>query len=405
MRDKKLRAKQLSPLEFRFLLLPVTYGVLASLIIFLDVASAGHRYLLTVVVFSVGILLGLYLMNRRRINVSTFDSALQERDEVNAFNQVGVDGVSDICNEIFPIWSRNIETGREQMEKAVKTSSKRFAGLVDKLDNAVDASRQASGRIEEGETGVFKLFEQSQKELTQVIGSLNAALREKATMLNKIRELNGHVKNLEQMSSGVGKVADQTNLLALNAGIEAARAGEAGRGFSIVADEVRQLSKLSGDTGKRIGDTVKIVNDAIKETLYSAEATAERDESTVSSAEETITDVLNRLQHMTGGLSKSSEILQQESVGIKTEISEILVSLQFQDRVSQILSAVRDNMRDVLGHLEECHTRSADLHQRVVVDNSFINTSLTHSYTTDEQRSNHVDGTKIGVESKDITFF
>lgn len=153
-------------------------------------------------------------------------------------------------------------------------------------------------------------------------------------------------------SKEVAAIAAQTNLLALNAAIEAARAGEIGRGFAVVADAVRSLSSLASETGKKMSATVDIINSAITRPVEVADNTAANDQHSVAASEASIQHVPDRFHSIIQRLSGYTELLQQESVGIRDEISEVLIALQVQDRVSQILSHVRDNMEALHQHLQ-----------------------------------------------------
>ena len=152
---------------------------------------------------------------------------------------------------------------------------------------------------------------------------------------------------LKSMAEGVEKIASQTNLLALNAAIEAARAGEVGRGFAVVADEVRSLSIQSGETGKRITETINHFTASVQNTMTQATEAMEKDLLLEEEGSSTITDVLQSLEWMTKGMSESSEILKRESLEIVQEVNEIIMSLQFQDRTSQILIHVTEGLNEL----------------------------------------------------------
>jgi len=170
------------------------------------------------------------------------------------------------------------------------------------------------------------------------------------------------------MASAVAAIASQTNLLALNASIEAARAGEAGRGFSVVADEVRKLSAQSGDTGKRIQEKVAIINEAINSASSLSEATAEKDIRAVESSESLVHEVLADLRRVTGALSDSAEVLRNESAGIKQEVADSLVQLQFQGRVNQILSHVQQSIDAYAAAMQDCVARHREGGRLFAVD-------------------------------------
>ena len=207
-------------------------------------------------------------------------------------------------------------------------------------------------------------------------------------MMLRIRAMADTSDELVEMAEGVERIASQTNLLALNAAIEAARAGEYGRGFAVVADEVRALSYQSGQTGEQIAQTIDKVGSALKDTLDMVETSNLASSHIEREAEGKVHAVLERLQMVTDNLSNSTEILKQESVGIRNEISDILVSLQFQDRVSQILSQVSNSLHEIGAIVSEGGEKrlsSSELER--------IGNALQNGYTTIEQRSNYTGKT------------
>lgn len=311
--------------------------------------------------------------------------------------------LEEACIEVSSISGRNVETARGQTEEAITELSQRFSQLVDRLTNTVEASENATS----GEQGLVQAFEASRGELNEIVSSMKVAMETRDTMLEQVRELTGYTEDLKDMATSVEEVASRTNLLALNAAIEAARAGEAGRGFAVVADEVRSLSQRSGEAGSQISEMVNRVGDAMHRTLENAELSASRDADMTRQAEETIRGVLERLRGVADGLSDSTGLLQQEGRGIRDEIAEILVSLQFQDRVSQILAQVRESFEEFETEVSERAERRRVSGHSEPVHTAAIRERLERSYTTDEQRRNHGAGETATADDggDDITFF
>lgn len=317
-----------------------------------------------------------------------------------------VAGLASACDEVLQIWSAHIDTSRVQTERAVTALTGRFAALSRRLAASVEASATAAGNIagDQAHHGMAAEFDRSRTELTSVVDMLNGVLAEKRAMSNQLSELNAHVTAMQNMAVDVGKIASQTNLLALNASIEAARAGDSGRGFAVVASEVRELSLQSGHTGHQIGEAIRAISDAMQKTLRVAEVAADRDAQTVEQADMTIKGVLERLLQLAGGLSSASAILLRESSGIGDEIDDIMVSLQFQDRVSQIMCSVRDSQNSFRAHVRDCVER-AEMEKAVqVFDLTVVNQLLTESYSTPEQRNNHT-GSPQAAAVEEVTFF
>jgi methyl-accepting chemotaxis protein len=318
---------------------------------------------------------------------------------------------------VVPVWSAHIENSRAQMEDAVAALSRQFGGIVERLDLALQAS------IQGGDQGVAGVFEHSGRQLQGVLESLKAAMASHGLAQAEVRNLGRFVEELQQMAAEVANIAAQTNLLAINAAIEAAHAGANGRGFGVLAQEVRKLSAMSGQTGKRMSEKVEVINQAITAAQRSAEASTRREAASAIASEAVITGVLGRFQAVTDALESSADVLKRESVGIKSEIVDALVQLQFQDRVSQRLMHVRQNI--------ECLPQLlADAGQGVEVDGRMapiasveLLAALESSYAMADERATHSQGSAAGrsnttgtnkthntttaavVASEEVTFF
>ena len=333
-------------------------------------------------------------------------AALRVQREAAACSLAGSEGLG---RDVLPVWSGHIETSRLQMEAAISSLAQRFGGIVDKLDQAMRASDVAAGSTQNSEQGLVAVFAHSDKELHAVVDSLRAAMASNGEMLLEVQQLGRFVSELQQMAADVANIAAQTNLLAINAAIEAAHAGESGRGFSVLAQEVRKLSAMSGDTGKRMTEKVGLVGAAITKARKSAELSASREAVSVQHCEGSINAVLGEFRQVTDALVASADVLKRESLGIQGEIGEALVQLQFQDRVSQVMTHVRHNMDQLTERLTESRLSFEREGVMKPVDTGALLAALEATYAMAEERETHSSGaaatTKAKAKSEEITFF
>ena len=322
----------------------------------------------------------------------TYDAKLQA-----AANQC-INGLDDFCTRTIPVWARQIETVRAETETSITELAQRFSGISARLSGAVATSQQAASGLGDA-NGAINVIESSKRELKTLIDTLKTAQHARDAVFNEIHGLARYTEELQKMAADVAAIAAQTNLLALNAAIEAARAGESGRGFAVVADEVRKLSGLSSDTGKKMAEKVSVINTAMVSACKVSEEASAQDAQSIKNSESTVHKVIDNFASVAAGLSKSTEILQKESNGIGIEVNEVLVSLQFQDRVSQILTQVWRNMQKLETHLREASngTRHIDAHE-------WLN-EMHLNYATEEQRLNHSGAQVKTVSAQEITFF
>ena len=306
-------------------------------------------------------------------------------------------GLDALCRSVLPIWARQIDAARRHTEDAITALSGRFAGIAEKLEAAEAAARDAAGGM--GHGGMIEILDITRSDLDAITRTLQAAQETKQEMMNDIAYLAGFTGELKKMAVEVGSIAGQTNLLALNAAIEAARAGEAGRGFAVVADAVRKLSTQSGETGKRITEKVEAVNAAIAATLEAADQTARRDEAATHDRDSMVSGILARFSAAAQALGDSSEILRRESSGIRGEVADVLVSLQFQDRVSQMLVHIQSDLEKL-----DLKVSAAGGEGAAFDAEAWLN-ELAGSYTMAEQHAVHAGGAEARPQDSEITFF
>lgn len=351
--------------------------------------------------------IGAALWTSHRVNQARHTHAsTDEQDTTPASFANAIIGLEEVCQKAVPIWSQQIESSRQQTEEAMIDLTQRFSGLANKLEEAVSASHQAAGDLGGTESkGMAAVLSESQLQLNEVLSLMHSAQENRDAMLAEIKSLTAYTLELNTMALDVAKIASQTNLLALNAAIEAARAGEAGRGFAVVADEVRNLSRLSSETAQKMSDKVDTINAGIGRVSEIAESSAARDHVSVANSEQAIEQVLTRFRQATDSLAESASLLQSESTDIHHEISNVIISLQFQDRVSQILNQVRNNMEHLSNHLNDPEQQVRTSGPIMIDADSWL-ADMELTYATDEQRDiHHGRTTKPTASSADITFF
>jgi methyl-accepting chemotaxis protein len=390
----------------QFSLLPAALGIAAGTILVAFVGVSTSGLLIAFFLAAAGLVIGGWnqRLHRQLATVAAIaarDSALEsERAEHN-----GQQHLDDLCLEALPIWNRHVETARRQTEEAVTALTDRFAALVQRLEKTVSASRQSSGQAGIGDNAITSTFGQSEKTLHDVVGALRSTQSSRSAMLQEIRTLTNYTEELKRMASEVAAIAGQTNLLALNAAIEAARAGAAGRGFAVVADEVRKLSTLSSDTGKSMSDKVNVINDAIGAAFRIAEQSAQEDDNMLSRSESAIQQVLSDFTRMVEGLDQSAEVMRNEADGIREEIADMLVALQFQDRTSQILAQVTSNLAQLETTIRERQQERRHGGRLAPIDVRAWLDRMEKNYAMLEQRVNHHGKRADADKQPEITFF
>lgn len=316
----------------------------------------------------------------------------------------------ELLSEVIPVWDRQTELARSQADDAINLLSSQFGSIRDNLIQAIETSSETSGNMDE-QTGLRSVISQAEGKLKGIVDELHTAKAARDQLLEEINRLSVIAEELSKMGTDITDIAAQTNLLALNAAIEAARAGELGRGFAVVADEVRSLSNRSGETGIQITDRIQQVNHTLQDVLDKAHTFADQDTKILEKAEQTIEGVIGDYAETGEKISSSASILEKESQTVKGEVENVLVSLQFQDRVSQILSHVTADMKKLETVFNDCSRQLSAGEEIPDIDKEQWLEEIKQSYTTLEQLDVHDDRDRTSRNdsqppaSDNMTFF
>lgn len=320
------------------------------------------------------------------------------RQRVNASRAVQrmLDDMEVLLCGVLPVWLRHVQSVKEQTDTAITELLASFSSLVQQFDSAGFTGPGAQENVNNQTT--ISLLTLCERELGPVISCLENVVGSKAELLDNVRTLSDATGELKELSDEVRKIAAQTNLLAINASIEAARAGQAGRGFAVIAEEVRKLSQLSADIGARITHRMTEVSSAMNVTLDAASRAADHDHGAITAASSVVEDVLGHVRE----LARSADNMRSQGNSIRSDVERLLIALQFQDRIRQILEVVETDM----ARLE--HAVSTGGETLPALDAWML--ELESHYTMAEERHSHdhsgQDGAdKAGRPSEDITFF
>lgn len=318
-----------------------------------------------------------------KINVKNMDEIGQLAAD---FNEMA----TNLRNLIFQVsnTSEQVAASAEEMMASadqtnsatnqVATAIQEVAGGAELQSKNTEESAKAVGemsvgiqRVAETTSTVAESAAETAKQAQVGQESLEKVIEKMKSINNTTGETNGVIKDLDRKSAEIGKIievitgiADQTNLLALNAAIEAARAGEHGKGFAVVADEVRKLAELSRQSASQISGLIEVIQ---KETHQVVEmmnkGTIEISEgsSLVEETGRTFEEILRSIENVSGEIQEVSAISEEMSASVmqvNASIEEVTkIARSSVGSTAEIASATEEQ----LASMEEVASSSASL--------------------------------------------
>jgi methyl-accepting chemotaxis protein len=214
----------------------------------------------------------------------------------------------------------------------VRNGSESQSTLIAQISASITESNTALQNVTTSANTMAATAEEGNRAVCETVAAMNRVKEEVQRSTESVKQLDLHGQEIGKIVEAIERIAQQTNLLALNAAIEAARAGEHGRGFAVVADEVRKLAEQSSNSTQQIAELINSVRQTVNETV----AAIERAQTEVTEG------------------SRKSEVAGQSLTQILSAANAVLAQ---NESVSALSDVIATAMSEVAGATE--HNRNA----------------------------------------------
>lgn len=293
-------------------------------------------------------------------NSSDSDAIVDDEYHIEKVCNLFIDMNSSCRQEIKAIDS-DVHQFNNVVDDAVHTLNASFVEITsqsnqlrEKIEKIIDDTSQMQDDVEAGESDniTMKNFVQTTSATLSGFTDMLISISKKSMdTVNIIDEMSKYLDDIFDVVEEVQTIAGKTNLLALNAAIEAARAGEAGRGFSVVADEVRNLSNNSNHFNEDIKDRVKNVKKCMEQAKKAVAETASSDMTFLLEGKDKLDNMINMLANFEDDISHTAEEVSNINLSINQSVGRAIQSLQFEDIASQLA----EHMLNKINHLDQSY--------------------------------------------------
>ena len=291
-----------------------------------------------------------------------------------------------LLTELRNFVGNEIDGSRGEVERArdlIRQAVSSLGGSFDAMNRKSRQQSQALSRIvdragDEGSAGldVARFAQHASHRMEQLVEALEQVSGQSSTTVQHIDQMAQHLDGIFALLEDVKSIADQTNLLALNAAIEAARAGEAGRGFAVVADEVRNLSERSTTFNEQIRKLAHSSKDAIAKVRETVSHMASRDMDRSREARQEAAAMLDNVAQINASLGDGMREVSECARSIDGSVAEAVRALQFEDIATQALGGVHTHLDRLTAINREAVALQELLHRNGGVFDEEIATAL-----------------------------
>lgn len=256
-----------------------------------------------------------------------------------------IERIARLCAVAAPLWARQIETVRSEADREVARLTHLFGSIAQRLDTAIGPAgwQQPAG------AGLLAQLAGNRGRLDRLVDALGAL---QASRERIVAQIGSEAARLKENAAEIRDIALQTRIVALNATIEAARAGAAGRPFAVVVAGMRELAARTAEASDQFSRHTDRLHATVNDAFQDRSATESEPGGSIAWGQGLVREVVDSFEAGMAQLGRAIEAMGRERSEVREDVSRVLVALQFQDRVSQILSHVTRNLQELQGELD-----------------------------------------------------
>ena len=278
----------------------------------------------------------------------TAEQVAASSEELTASSQQAAEAATHVAQTIV-----EVSGGMEKQLSSVDGAKQH----IDKAFLDINAMTEKAGAVTENTEQMAGAADHGAQLMMNAMDKMNGIEQSVANSAQVVKKLGENSKQIGQIVESISAIADQTNLLALNAAIEAARAGEAGRGFSVVAEEVRKLAEQSQQSAEEIKNRISVIQDDTAEAVVAMEAGTNE----VALGTQAIREVGEQFQDITARVASIKTEMEEINGAVQTVFNGMQGIVGAMDTIDEVSRSTSEETQTISAAAEEQSASSQEI--------------------------------------------